>query len=108
MRMFEAAHEPMSVRWDGEERWLHRSPGIGPWGTIVAVGGNRVVALDGHPRLVDATTGEMLTQWPEVPLLPEYELPYGRLLLPVTAVHPDGTRLAIGSRTGITVLDLDR
>ncbi|MFE5724783.1 WD40 repeat domain-containing protein [Streptomyces erythrochromogenes] len=88
-----------------EERWLHRSPATGPWGTIVAVGGNRVVALDGHPRLVDATTGEELTQWPEVPL-PEDELPYGRLLRPVTAVHPDSTRLAIAARTSITVLDL--
>ncbi|MFB6582103.1 hypothetical protein ACFCYC_32665 [Streptomyces sp. NPDC056402] len=88
-----------------EERWLHRSPATGPWGTIVAVGGSRVVALDGHPRLVDATTGAVLTQWPEV-TLPEDDAPYGRLLYPVTAVHPDGTRLAIGSETGITVLDL--
>ncbi|MCX4528222.1 MULTISPECIES: hypothetical protein [unclassified Streptomyces] len=90
-----------------EERWLHRGPAESPWGTLVACGGDRVLALYGHPRLVDATTGAVLAAWRDV-AAPRDESPYGRGPEPVAALHPDGTRLALAIEDGIAVLDLPR
>ncbi|MFF3211659.1 hypothetical protein ACFYYB_13495 [Streptomyces sp. NPDC002886] len=88
-------------------RWLYRSAGAGGWGTLVACGGNLVVSLTGHPRLVDATTGRVLRQWPEIGVR-HRDGAYGVTDTPsaVTALHPDGTRLAVALETGIAVLDL--
>ncbi|MEV7519870.1 hypothetical protein [Streptomyces sp. NPDC091371] len=88
-------------------RWLHRSGGDAVWGTLIACGSDRVVSLTGHPRLVDATTGAVLEEWPEVEVA-HREGAYGvdHLPSPVAALHPDGTRLAVAQPTGVAVLEL--
>ncbi|MGW6709336.1 hypothetical protein ACWGDE_31240 [Streptomyces sp. NPDC054956] len=94
--------------WSGaEERWTHRSRLGFTAGTLLACGGDRVVSLCGHPRLVDATDGTVVAEWPEVPV-PRRVGSYGvtHVPTPVAALHPDGTRLAIALETGIAVLDL--
>lgn len=90
-----------------EERWLRRSPLGFTAGTLLACGGDRVVSLCGHPRLVDAGTGAVLAEWPEVPVSRRAGsdgVPH--VPTPVAALHPDGTRLAVAVRNGIAVLDL--
>ncbi|MCX4781179.1 WD40 repeat domain-containing protein [Streptomyces sp. NBC_01264] len=90
-----------------EERWLHRSPLGFTAGTLLACGGDRVVSLCGHPRLVDARTGSVLAEWPEVPVshrVGSYGVPH--VPTPVVALHPDGIRLAVAQEGGIRVLDL--
>ncbi|MFC8718844.1 hypothetical protein [Kitasatospora sp. NPDC057198] len=89
-----------------ERRWLHRSPLERPTGTLLARG-NQVLALDGHPRLLDAATGALVAEWPE------YELPekggcYGvnHIPSPVAALSPDGTRLAVGLPDAVAVIEL--
>lgn len=90
-----------------DERWTHRSRLGFTAGTLLACGGDRVVGLCGHPRLVDARTGAVLAEWPEVPVS-RREGSYGvtHVPTPVTALHPDGTRLAVGGTDGISVLEL--
>ncbi len=66
-----------------------------------------MVSLCGHPRLVDAGTGAVLAEWPEVPVS-RREGSYGvtHVPTPVAALHTGGTRLAVAVRNGIAVLDL--
>lgn len=86
-------------------RWLHRSAGAGDWGTLIACGGNLVASLTEHPRLVDATTGGVLREWPEIRVRHRNGA-YGvtHVPSPVAALHPDGTRLAVALETGIAIL----
>ncbi|WP_329379030.1 hypothetical protein OG625_11690 [Streptomyces sp. NBC_01351] len=90
-----------------EGRWLHRSPSTGDWGTLVPCGGNRVLSLYGHPRLVDATDGTVLAEWPDV-AVSSREGAFGvtHVPSPVTALHGDGTRVAVAVEKGIAVLGL--
>ncbi|MFD7555665.1 hypothetical protein ACFV9E_14155 [Streptomyces sp. NPDC059835] len=90
-------------------RWLHRSAGAADWGTLVPCGGNRVLSLYGHPRLVDATDGTVLAEWPDV-AVPRRDGAYGvtHFPSPVTALHGDGTRVAVAVENGIAVLELPR
>lgn len=100
-----------------QERWVHRSAtGSGDgdgdgdgdgWGTLVHCGGNRVMSLYGYPRLVDVTDGTVLAQWPDV-AVPRRDGAFGvtHVPTPVTALHPDGTRLAVAVEEGIAVLEL--
>ncbi|MFD5148322.1 hypothetical protein [Streptomyces sp. NPDC058401] len=90
-----------------EGRWLRRSAGAGGWGTLVGCGGNLVASLTDHPRLVDATTGGVLREWPEIRVW-HRDGAYGvtHIPSPVTAPHPDGSRLAVATEQGIAVLDL--
>ncbi|MCX5122364.1 hypothetical protein [Streptomyces sp. NBC_00347] len=90
-----------------EERWLHRSRLGFTAGTLLACGGDRVVSLCGHPRLVDARTGAVLAEWPEVPVS-HREGSYGvtHVPTPVAALHPDEVHLAVAVEKGIAILDL--
>lgn len=87
-------------------RWTHRSGG-GDWGTLVPCGGSRVMSLHGHPQLVESTDGTVLAQWPGV-AVSRRDGAYGvtHVPSPVTALHPDGTRLALALEEGIAVLEL--
>ncbi|MFJ9865509.1 hypothetical protein [Streptomyces sp. NPDC101165] len=89
-----------------ERRWMHRSRVEFKVGTLLA-GGSRVVALHGHPRLIDITTGAVLAEWPEVAVA-RREGAYGatHVPTPVAALHPDGTRLAVARTGGIAVIQL--
>ncbi|MFE2351268.1 hypothetical protein [Kitasatospora cineracea] len=89
-----------------ERRWLHRSPLERPTGTLLARGG-QVLALYGHPRLLDAATGAVLAEWPEAEL-PEKDLCFGvtHVPSPVAALSPDGTRLAVARPDAVAVIDL--
>ncbi|WP_327304437.1 hypothetical protein OG730_13300 [Streptomyces sp. NBC_01298] len=106
--------EPRALRtaelgvWScAQGRWTHRSGGGDDWGTVVPCGGSRVMSLYGHPRLIEATDGTVLAQWPEV-AVSRRDGAYGvtHIPSPVTALHPDGSRLAVAVETGIAVLDL--
>ncbi|GLW57614.1 hypothetical protein Kpho01_56250 [Kitasatospora phosalacinea] len=89
-----------------ERRWLHLSPLDAPTGALLARGG-QVVALHGHPRLLDAATGTVLAEWPELEL-PRKDRAYGvtHVPSPVAALSPDGTRLAVARPDAIAVVDL--
>ncbi|MER5760674.1 hypothetical protein [Streptomyces sp. NPDC002082] len=94
--------------WSADgERWLCRSPLGFTAGTLLACGGDRVVSLCGHPRLVDARTGAVLAEWPEVPVS-RREGSYGvpHVPTPVAALHPGGVHLAVAVEKGIAILDL--
>ncbi|MFJ1755128.1 hypothetical protein [Kitasatospora sp. NPDC088134] len=90
----------------GQRRWLHRSPIDRLTGALLARG-SQVVSLNGHPRLLDAATGRVVAEWPEVGV-PEKTECYGAEHVPsaVAAVSPDGTRLAVGLEDGVAVIDL--
>lgn len=85
-------------------KWQYRHDLPGPLGTTVACG-EAVLALYGHPRLFDIRTGELVAQWPELPM-PRREGSYGgtKEPTPVAAVHPDGTRVALAVPRGIAVI----
>ncbi|MFC9330856.1 hypothetical protein [Kitasatospora sp. NPDC057015] len=90
----------------GQRRWLHRSPVDHRTGTLLARG-SQVISLNGHPRLLDTTTGRVIAAWPEV-AIPEKAYCYGveHLPTPAAAVSPDGTRLAVAQEGGVAIIDL--
>jgi hypothetical protein len=69
--------------------------------------GDQVVTLHGHPGLLDAPTGRILAQWPDVAVATK-SLCYGNKATPtpVAALHPDGSRLAVVQAEGIGVITL--
>ncbi|WP_128983692.1 hypothetical protein [Streptomyces roseicoloratus] len=91
-----------------ERRWLHRSRLEIPAGTLIGRGDD-VVALYAHPRLIEAATGTVLAEWPEVGLSPRVGS-YGVRHVPtaVVALHPDGSRLAVAQPDGIAIISLPR
>ncbi|MFI9106682.1 hypothetical protein ACIGXA_39930 [Streptomyces fildesensis] len=89
-----------------EGRWLARSAVDFTLGTLIARG-DTVVALHGHPRLVDLATGAVVDEWPDVEVS-QREGSYGatHVPTPVAALHSDGTRLALAQPDGIAIIDL--
>ncbi|MEV7117065.1 hypothetical protein [Kitasatospora griseola] len=90
----------------GERRWLHRNPVDHLTGTLLPRG-SQVISLNGHPRLLDTTTGQVVAEWPEV-TVPEKTRCYGAepVPTPTAALSPDGARLAVAQEGGIAVIDL--
>ncbi|MFJ5921618.1 hypothetical protein ACIQF6_03305 [Kitasatospora sp. NPDC092948] len=90
----------------GERRRLHRNPVDRLTGTLPARG-SQVVSLNGHPRLLDTTTGHVVAEWPEV-TVPEKTLCLGveHVPTPIAAVGADGTRPAVAQEAGIAVVEL--
>jgi hypothetical protein len=86
------------------QRWLSRARLDAPAGTLLGRG-DQVVALHGHPRLLEPTTGAVLAAWPEVDTGAK-EGSYLGDPSPVVALHPDGTRLAVAQPGHIAVLTL--
>ncbi|MFD9685693.1 hypothetical protein ACFWXO_08015 [Kitasatospora sp. NPDC059088] len=89
-------------------RWLHHSPLDHRAGTLLGRGGSaQVVSLHGHPRLLDAATGTLVAEWPEVTLT-RRNGSYGaeHIPTPVAALSPDGRRLAVAQDKGIALIDL--
>ncbi|GAA0897457.1 hypothetical protein GCM10009557_72160 [Virgisporangium ochraceum] len=90
----------------GAGAWLHRSA-LGFEAGVIVPRGEQVVALHGHPRLVDVVSGRVVAEWPEVGT-GRWTGCYGvsHLPSPVVALRPDGTRLAVAGADTITVIDL--
>ncbi|MFI9174706.1 hypothetical protein [Streptomyces lincolnensis] len=91
-----------------EGRWLHRSPiADAEPGVLLLPRGDQVVSFRGHPRLLDAVTGRLVAEWPEVGL-PVKDFCYGDedIPSPVAALHPDGTRLAVAQADSIALITL--
>jgi WD40 repeat protein len=88
------------------QRWLHRCTVESPVGTMIPCDG-RVFALYGHPRLLDVTTGAVVAEWPDIDSGRKGGS-YGvtHVPTPVTALHPDGSRLAIAQPDHIAVIDI--
>ena len=88
-------------------RWLHRSPVTGPEpGVLLLPRGDQVISFAGHPRLLDAATGRVVAEWPEVGV-PTKSGCFGRQVpTPVAALHPDGTRLAVATADRIALVTL--
>lgn len=88
------------------ERWLHRNSVDYRIGTMLARG-DTVVSLYEHPRLIQVETGALIAEWPEVKVACK-DGSYGvtHILTPVSALHPDGTRLAIAQPDSIAVIPL--
>jgi hypothetical protein len=87
--------------------WISSVRPGGGMGTLLPAG-DRVVALSGHPRLIDVHTGRLLADWPQVRVTAK-DGSYGvdGIATPVAAVHPDGTRLAVAQPDHIAILRLD-
>jgi hypothetical protein len=80
-------------------------PSVGRLGTILAADNDHVMALHGHPRLIDLGTGEVVRSWPEVTsgqqtssILVNAGTP------PPVALDRVGRRCAIADDTAITVM----
>jgi hypothetical protein len=86
--------------------WQHRANVADPIGTMIARG-NQILALHGHPRLIDPLTGAVLDEWPDVTVSAKNES-YGvtHLPTPVAALHPDQHCLAIAQPDHIAVIHL--
>ncbi|HEY2794091.1 MAG TPA: hypothetical protein VGJ28_17125 [Micromonosporaceae bacterium] len=86
--------------------WTFRSEVAFPIGILRPVGG-KLLCLYGHPRLIDPDTGTVLLEWPEVDA-GRRAGSYGvtHYPTPITAIHPDGDRVAIAQPDGIAVLHL--
>lgn len=94
----------LGVRSLSSATWLYRHDLPGPVGTILGCG-DAVLALYGHPRLFDIRTGGLVAEWPEL-AMSRRQGAYGGDPgdSPVTAVHPDGTRVALAVEDGIAVI----
>ncbi|GAA2362786.1 hypothetical protein [Dactylosporangium salmoneum] len=90
----------------GAGAWTHRATLDRPAGTMLPCG-DRVVALFGHPRVLDPTTGKALAEWPDVDSGTKSGS-YGvtHVPTPIAAVDPDGRRLAVAQSYGVAVVDL--
>ncbi len=77
-----------------------------PIGVMIPVA-DRLLCLYGHPRLLDPATGTVLTEWPQVNSGARNGS-YGvqHRPTPITAIHPDGDRIAIVQPDGIAILHL--
>lgn len=79
----------------------------GRTGTIAAIGNDHVLALFGHPRLLDMRTGREVLSWPQLKsgtqttsiLMAGYDVP-------PTAVDAAGKRFALADAQGITVIQI--
>ncbi|GGN30417.1 hypothetical protein [Streptomyces fuscichromogenes] len=95
--------------WSVSERdWLHRSPvADAEPGVLLLPRGDQVILFPGCPRLLDAATGVVVAEWPEV-AVPLRSGCFGsdRVPSPVAALHPDGTRLAVAGTDGIALVTL--
>ena len=90
-----------------EGHWLHRAPvpEADPGVLLLPRGGDQVVTLHGHPRLLDTATGRIVAEWPEVGV-PAKSTCYQRVPTPVAALHPDGTLLAVAQAGSIALITL--
>ncbi|MEU9240902.1 hypothetical protein [Streptomyces sp. NPDC048385] len=91
-----------------EGRWLHRNPaGDADPGVLLLPRGDQVISFPGHPRLLDAATGRLVAEWPQVGVPAKGTCFGGRHVpTPVAALHPDGTRLAVAQAGGIALIAL--
>jgi hypothetical protein len=90
----------------GAARWLHRTTIGFRIGTMVRCG-DRIMALYGHPRLVDPATGDVVAEWADVDAgAKSGSFGVTHVPTPITALHPDGTRLAVAQPDRIAVLHL--
>ncbi|MEV6282957.1 hypothetical protein [Kribbella sp. NPDC051770] len=89
-----------------ESAWVHRHRTEYVLGWVLGQG-NCLVSLSGHPRVLSVRTGELLAEWPDIPL-PERVASYGFDVepAPVAALDPTGKRLAIAVDGGIRVLEI--
>jgi hypothetical protein len=86
--------------------WLHRTTIDYRIGTMIAAG-DRVVALHDHPRLVDPATGVVLAEWVDIAAgAKSGSFGVTHIPTPITALHPDGRRLAIAQPHGIAIIHL--
>jgi hypothetical protein len=87
-------------------RWLSRASVGRPLGTLLPYG-ESVLALYGHPQLLDPVTGAVLAEWPDVDAGHKTGYyGYKRQASPVVAVDPGAGRLAIVQADHIAVIDL--
>ena len=87
---------------------LQRTELPGPAGTLVRISEQRVLSLFGHPRLLEAATGVVIHEWPDLrtgtqqsSILPSGECP------PPFAMHPHRPMFAVADEEQIAVVDLD-
>lgn len=87
------------------QTWLHRHTFEHRVGALVPWGDN-VLALYGHPKLIDPVAGTLLQEWRDVQTGNRH-LCFGvtHIPSPVVAVHPDGTRAAVGTNSAIVILE---
>lgn len=52
-----------------EDRYLWQRPAPADLGDLISFHGN-ILALNGHPRLFDSRTGQLVHEWPDVAIAP--------------------------------------
>ncbi len=73
-----------------QSRWLHRTTVGYPMGTLIACG-SRVITLYGHPQLLDPITGDVIAEWPNVPIgTKQGSYEDTNFPTPIAALHPTG------------------
>lgn len=98
LRVFETSRpqEPTTVSMPGR------------LGTIVSVGNNHVMALYGHPRLIDLRTGVTVQSWPHIASGSRTSSIFGAsAATPAMAFDHVGHRYAFADASGITVLQFN-
>lgn len=102
MRIFEATIDPRSLRWDGDEL-VDAAGGFRRWtadGKELAGTWNTAYRFD---RAAHSPTGRVARG---VGAAPGRAFGVEHIPSPVTALHPDGSRLAVAVGNGVAVLDL--
>lgn len=90
-----------------EDRYLWRRPAPADLGDLISFHGH-VLALNGYPRLFDGRTGDLVHEWPDVPIAatagPLFVGENSRAGAAMIAVDPDTPRFAIAQPDRITVI----
>lgn len=100
---------PLTVAcWSPEEdRYLWQRPAPADLGDLISFHGS-VLALSGHPRLFDSRSGDLVHEWPDVPIAatvgPLFAGDNSRAGAAMVAVDPDTPRFAIAQPDRITVV----
>ena len=86
--------------------WLKRATVDRPLGNLIGLG-DRALALYAHPALIDAETGAVIEEWPDIDTgMRSGSYGVTHIPNPKVALHPDRTRVAIAQPDHIAVLDL--
>lgn len=95
------------ARWSITERrftWQVRLPE--PAGELISLG-EHVLAVHKHPRLYDATTGDLLAEWPDLPTGDAItSIVWGETFTGAARIAVDGNRFAHTDANTVTVIQL--
>lgn len=105
---FDDGLAPLSLaRWSPkQERYLWQTPAPADLGDLISFHGH-ILTLNGHPRLFDSRTGDLVHEWPDVPIAatdgPLFLDGCSRAGAAMVAVDPEVTRFAVAQPDRVTI-----